>query len=265
MSSQLTESDVIDACRILFGSDADINRGFLFYVQPSGAKSAYRKKIKETHPDFFHDQADRIKQQQTALFRNIMEAYDIINRFLKEREEGLWTPAVDTAPRMDSVEQPQTGSSDSQPVRTRGDNGYFHGTVPFRILEIGRFLYCSGQISFGDLIEALAWQRKQRPIIGDVAQRWGWLVETSIDRIIASRDVPGRFGEKAVRLGLLSDGQVKALLLYQRTQQELLGKYFVMKKLLTVEQMERQVQKLIVHNAAVLASKKGVPGPARHI
>ncbi len=174
-------------------------------------------------------------------------------------------PAVDAVPRVDSVEQHQTWSSDIRPSQTRGDNGYFHGTVPFRILEIGRFLYCSGQISFGDLIEALAWQRKQRPIIGDVAQRWGWLVETSIERIIASRDVPGRFGEKAIRLGLLSDGQVKALLLYQRTQQELLGRYFVMKKLLKAEQLERLVNKLNEHNAAVLASGKGVLDPARHI
>ncbi len=185
-----------------------------------------------------------------------MEAYDTINRFFKERDKGLWMPAVDAAPCTDPAGKPQTQSSAARPVQTKGDNGYFQGAVPFRILEIGRFLYYSGLISFGDLIEALSWQRKQRPIIGSVAQRWGWLADESIRQIIEARDVPGRFGEKAVRLGLLSGVQVNTLLYYQRTQQELLGKYFVIKNLLTAEQLERLVQKLNRHNAAVLASKK---------
>jgi curved DNA-binding protein CbpA len=256
VTAHLNESDVIHACRTLFGSDTDISRGFLLYMQPSGAKSAYRRKAKETHPDFFHNEDNRIQQQQTALFRDILEAYDVLNEFFKEREEGLWTASVDSAIRTYRTETHHARSSAAQSTQTRNDNGYYRGPVPFRVLEIGRYLYYSGHISYSALIEALIWQRKQRPIIGNVALRWGWLVKTSIERITAARDVPGRFGEKAVRLGLLSGFQVNTLLYYQRTQQERLGKYFVIKKLLTAEQLELLARKLNEHNALVLASKK---------
>jgi len=242
MTMRLLESDVMKACRTLFGPEPDIGRGFLLYLQPCGVKSAYRKKAKETHPDFFYTEDHCVQQQKTELFRKIMEAYEIVNRFLKERQKGLWVPNKDTAPKS---------------ARKQNNDAYYcRGPVPFYNLEIGSYLFYSGQISYWELIEALTWQRMQRPIIGNVALRWGWLAKPSIVRITAAGNAPGRFGEKAVRLGLLSDFQVRTLLYYQRSQQERLGKYFITKKILTSDQLDHFVQKLQVHNARVLASKK---------
>lgn len=265
MTTPLTESTVLQACRTLFGQDPDINRGFLSYLQPGGAKSAYRKRAKETHPDFYQTEDIRIQQQQTALFRDLLEAYDIINRFFKEREERLWTPSNTSAgfgtstkwrdpqPKHASPERKTTNST-----RTSVKNDYYRGPIPYRVLEFGRYLYYSGNVTYWSLIDALVWQRRQRPNIGNVALRWGWLSDASIGRIISASEVPGRFGEKAVRLGQLSDFQVRTLLYYQRTLQDRLGKYFILNNLLTAEQLELLVQQMNEHNALVLSLQKRV-------
>src|SRR5512147_533243 len=89
----ITESDVVQACRTLFGKDVDISREFLCYVQPSGVKAAYRQKAKENHPDLFAADPLPIQQTKTALFREILRAYDILNLFFEQREKGAWNPA----------------------------------------------------------------------------------------------------------------------------------------------------------------------------
>ncbi len=241
MTTHLLESDVMNACRTLFGPGTDIGRGFLFYLQPCGVKSAYRKKAKETHPDFFYTEDHRVQQQKTALFLKLMEAYDIVNRFLRERQKGLWVPKKDTAPRS---------------AWKHNNDAYYRGPVPLYILEIGSYLFYSGHISYWQLIEALTWQRMQRPLIGNMALRWGWLAKPSIERITTASNVPGRFGEKAVRLGLLSGFQVRMLLSYQRSQQERLGKYFIKNNILTSDQLDHFVQKMQEHNERILAPKK---------
>jgi curved DNA-binding protein CbpA len=262
MTTHLLESDVMNACRTLFGPGPDIGRGFLFYLQPRGAKSAYRKKAKETHPDFYQTEGMRIQEKQAALFRNILEAYDIINRFFKERENGLWmSPAasVDFKPgaKKNGAQKSSTNTYKSpNPARKHNSNDYYRGPMPARVLEFGRYLYYSGRISYRSLIDALAWQRMQRPPIGNVALRWGWLAKGSIDRIVAQGAAQGRFGEKAVSLGLLSDFQVKTLLFYQRTRQERLGQYFVLNNILSAEQLDLLVNQLNEHNALAQSRQK---------
>lgn len=256
MTTQLTESQVIFACRTLFGNQADISRPFLFYVQPDGARSAYRRKAKETHPDLFNTADTGIQQRQTVLFVEMLEAYEIVNRFFKERDDGLWVDSVQSTPRWRwQANAYNAQSSKFHSSSKASQKAFYQGPIPLRVLEIGRYLYYAGLISYGDLIEALCWQRKQRPIIGSVARRWGWLHETSVDRITKACHIPGRFGERAVRLGLLSDFQVNTLLYYQRTQQERLGKYFVLRGLLTAAELELQARKVGEHNAAILAAQ----------
>ncbi len=259
MITTLAEADVLNACRLLFGDEPDISGGFLHYLQPSGARSAYRKKALETHPDLFYAEDLRTQQQQTELFRKILEAYETINRFFKEREKGLWTPspgfsAAPKKPAWSGMRQQQPHArQEARASWKQRDDDFYRGPIPYRVLEFGRYLYYTGHISYWSLIQALTWQRKQRPVIGSVALRWGWLVKQSFDRIIESGHIPGRFGERAVRLGLLTDFQVRTLLYYQRTQQERIGNYFVLQNLLTAEYLELLMHRMHEHNALVLS------------
>ncbi len=251
MMAPLTESEVLKACQTLFGSKTNVCRDFLYYLQPDGARSAFRKIAKETHPDLFACEASHVQKRQTSLFREICRAYEIINLFFKQRDEGSWSPH----PPVDVLDVPRR-----EYRRTRADgrskepfdSSYFtRKPLPFRCLELGRFLYYQGMISYEELISALVWQRRQRPAVGDIALRWGWLNASAIERILGTTMPAGRFGEKAVGLGLLSLFQVNTLLYYQRSQQEKLGRYFVQKNILTPERVEVVVRELNEHNAAV--------------
>jgi len=248
----LSESQVIQACQTLFGAEVTVGKGFLCYLQPEGLKSAYRKKAKETHPDLFAFETPHVLQEQTSLFRDVVDAYDVVSLFFKQREEGLWTPppyAHASRNRHQGKRQqkkPDTGTDEN--VNTRPAD---QKPLPLRPMQIGRYLYYRGFISYRALIDAVVWQRKQRPIIGDIALRWGWLNSEAIERIIKAGGFQGRFGEKAVNLDLLSSFQVRVLLYFQHSQQERLGAYFVRHNILETEELERLAREQGEHNARV--------------
>jgi curved DNA-binding protein CbpA len=255
LTTRLTEAQVAEACKTLFGSDIIVRRSFLLYIQPSGAKSAYRRKAKETHPDLFAGADPHQQKKQALLFIEILKAYDVLNAFFKQRDEGLWKEVKKAvAPRTHHAATRRPEAARKQPQKPSEKAAQFWGGgIPFRPLEIGRYLYYSKRISYQALIDALVWQRSQRPIIGDIALRWGWLNAGGIDQITQSSGLSGRFGEKAMGLGLLSPFQVKTLLFFQRSQQERLGHYFVVHKLLARDDLERFVADLQEHNARVVA------------
>lgn len=234
MSLPLSEADVLEACRILFGGEASLSRDFLFYLQPSGAKTAYRQKAKESHPDLYQGEDVAIRQHKAEIFRQVNQAYKLVSHFLDEREKHPGRP-FRFAP----------GRQDRRSGSTR--DGY----IPPRVLEIGLFLYYRRIIPFRTLAEALVWQRRQRPAIGQIARRWGWLDDDGLARIASARIPFVRFGEKAVRLGLLTPAQVRTLLFYQRSRQQRIGQYFIDQGLLSAEEMERLAEELRRHNAGV--------------
>ncbi|HUJ17214.1 MAG TPA: J domain-containing protein [Nitrospirota bacterium] len=251
----ITETEVVQACQTLFGDHVNISRDFLSYLQPSGVKSAYRKKVKENHPDFFTSDPLPIQQKQTALFRDILQAYDVLTLFFQQREKDAYKPAPAAArqhqPRPRKQDAAHSTAASDAPPRAKGDDARYRGSMPHCTLQTGQYLYYRGKITFETLINALIWQRKQRPSFGDIAVRWGLLDSDGLNRIFSQCGKPRLFGEKAVELGLLTVFQVNTILLYQRSQQKLLGGYFVQKNLLAKDELERLVRELKQHNSAM--------------
>ena len=244
MTTAFTESQVLEACHTLFGPDIASSRAFLHNIRPGGLKAAYRRKAKETHPDGVAGTDPLLQKQQAALFIEVLKAYDLLNAFLKEREGERRTQRVSS----------RHGSSSSSKTAERGTptDARYAGPLPQRPLEFGRYIYYRGRIPYSSLIRSLGWQRSQRPVLGDIAVRWGWLNTVGIQRIIGSRHARGRFGEKAMDLGLLSSFQVKTLLFYQRSHQKRLGQYFVEQGLLSREELDRLLDELHEHNSRML-------------
>ena len=244
LTTSLTEAEVLRACQILFGTEIHISRGFLFYLQPEGLKAAYRRKAKETHPDLFACEPPNVQKEQAAHFRDVVDAYDIVSRYFKQREKGSLAASsrhVFSGPRewkkqsCDPNNQEYTREAVSRPL-------------PLRSLQIGQYLYYRGFITYRALINAVVWQRQQRPVIGDIALRWRWLDNAAIERIIRARGLRGRFGEKALHLDLLTPFQIKVLLYYQISRQERLGSYFVRHGIMTSDKLEWLVRQLNEHN-----------------
>jgi len=111
------------------------------------------------------------------------------------------------------------------------------------------FTYYQGKVSYQQLIEALVWQRRQRPTLGAIAHKWGWLSEAKITQVLQHRGHASRFGKKAIELGYLKPHQVEALLQHQRSLQTRIGQYFVEQGLLTEQEADQISMNLKSHNS----------------
>jgi len=172
-------------------------------------RDAFRRRALDTHPD----RAAALGRSEAALareFRQLFEAYQVLSR-------ASSTPRTPHAP---------------EPRSARASQDHLHrGTLPRRPLLFAEFLYYSGRVSWRNLVEAVAWQRRQRPPIGRIAVEWGHLSEDDVREILERRRREGSagepFGEYARRQGFLSRVQLLALLGRQRRLQRRIGQFFV--------------------------------------
>ena len=80
-----SEIALLNACRTLFGKEVSLSHEFLYYLQPSGAKTAFRNQAKAHHPDAHASSSPHVRQQQTERFREIRQAYDLLIEYLEKR------------------------------------------------------------------------------------------------------------------------------------------------------------------------------------
>ena len=247
MAFRISDNELLQACRLLFGPDVQMSSEFLAYLQPSGAKSAFRQRVKETHPDALGGYRSAGAAPTATAFQDVLASYELIRDFFSQRERGLWRPEP---PESAPSEPPSAGC---RAAAAEGSGRVYSGMeqVPERALPTGLFLYYRGIIRYPQLIEALVWQRRQRPNLGDIAQRWGWLQAQHVREILAYRGNVARFGEKAVSLNYLDHRQLTTLLYYQRSQQRKFGQFFVEQGLLSPTAIEDLVAELREHNFQV--------------
>lgn len=250
-AAEMETSEVLLACRVLFGPDVQLDNDFLAYLQPEGAKSAYRKRARESHPDA-HPWVDEAKLQSLKHeFSTVSAAYRELSAFLNCRPQARTNPAYTTQFR-----SRETGVRQKERTATsRGETGdsplYYTGVIPSVELKIGRYLYFTGVASFQAVVQALSWQRMQRPSIGRLARSNGWLEEADVHYILQSPKVQGRFGERAVQLGFLKPWQQKELLKRQLSCQERLGQYFVRFQGIPEYRMNLLNSERLKHNARI--------------
>ncbi|OQY20564.1 MAG: hypothetical protein B6I36_00680 [Desulfobacteraceae bacterium 4572_35.1] len=252
------ETELFDACRVLFSNEVQVSRDFLFYIQPSGVKTAYRKKARETHPDLLIDAPPEEYERQNELFRDVNQAYKLLDLFANSPSKRLW-PTADSRTGFGAGCQPSTGSGQhSQENYTDGEGQDQQSSIllPRRYLETGLFLYYRGVISYDEMIEALVWQRRQRPIIGNIAENWGWLKSGDIQAINRFHGRRGRFGARAVQMGYLTTFQVQVLLRHQRHAQKRFGQYFVEQGRLTRSEIDAYIREQLLHNSKFNNSRR---------
>ena len=226
---------LFDACKELFGPEIETCPEFLHYLQPSGVKSAFRRMAKETHPDYFA-QIPHLQDTQAAHFCRVKSAYETLSTFLSQREQEMPLRAA----RQSSAPQRHR-----PPVRKNPYAEDMSQAVPQRTLQLGRFLYYRKVISFRELLQAVSWQRASRSSLGFIAREWGWMTASDVFAVMSAK-LPGKFGEKAVRLGLLDPGRVKMILLEQKIRHQRIGQYF---KMLTPQELDLLLRELRLHNS----------------
>jgi len=228
--------DLLSAYSVLFDSSVGFSEAFLKELQPTQLKTAFRKKALATHPD--RSMALGLTEAELQIrFQKVSTAYEVLKPFVtrkKKKKQEYNTPA-----------DRRTGN---KPPQKRPKDHYFNGTLPERRLKIGQFLYYSRLISWQTLIDAIVWQKKQRPLFGQIAKDWGYLTPSDIIRIIRHKKYHDRFGDYALRNGYLTPFQQMAIAGKQRICQPRIGGHFIRKGFVTESQMKVYRQKVFFHN-----------------
>lgn len=247
------EDELLKACEVLFGEGLFVSRQCLKDLRVSGVKTAYRKRARETHPDVNLPEAG-IRGSAGAFVR-VREAYERLVAYVAEHADVPEPRTLrDRPPRGPRSQATDYGESLLRPRRAHHSpvgTETFRGPIPRRRLPLGHYLYFSGRVDWATVVQAVGWQMIQRPRVGELASRVGWLTNRDVQRIIRKGRVVERFGEGAVRLGLLSENQVKALLIMQEDRQRRLGEYFVELGLFTSGEMEWFVRECSAHNESL--------------
>jgi hypothetical protein len=255
--------ELFHACRILFGPAVHVSPEFLRYLQPIGLKTAFRKRALETHPDRAKALGSPARDLHSQ-FRTVKQAYELLSAFLKTKNRRLvstvtftsYKPAPPASPRTSGQRMRQQHARQHQKTgrKTSADH-FYRGGLPQRNLLFGQFLYYAGIISWRTLINAIAWQRMQRPKIGQIAIAWGMLTPRDVIRILTERTLNEKFGECALRIGYITNFQHIALIGRQRKLQRQLGEYFVRTGQVSGGEILHLVNRQRMHNRGALRRK----------
>ena len=256
MQVQMVETDLLNACTTLFGSEINASIDFLNYLQASGLKTAYRKRAMETHPDrclTLGRQAGLMNEQ----FKRVKEAYETLLTFIEQSNRRIIRTTVKTRQQPTPSKKKKPAPPKKQPPhRNNPTDHYYTGRLPNRELLIGQYLYYSGAISWRTLIRAIAWQIKHRPRIGQLAVDWGIMTRRDIVKILSQKSWNEKFGECALRTGHITKFEHIALLGKQRGIQSPLCRYFIRKQILSQAQISYYLRKQALHNLNLSRKKK---------
>jgi hypothetical protein len=251
------DPNLLQACRLLFGKEVVISEEFFDYLQPSGLKSAFRRRVLETHPDT----QQAFGEGGNEDFHTIQQAFATVTTYLQQRKNLNQLPAPPIPspiasnmsvlyPALKSIgpiilEFPHRHSS------SRASIDRFHqGALPQRPLLFGHFLYYSGLTTWRTITSILVQQQRERPRIGELGTRLGMLLPEDINRILGARNPRHLFGEAAVSLGLLTMQQMEILLWKQRRQQKKFGTILVEKNMITLRELTLLLALFRRHNRA---------------
>jgi hypothetical protein len=228
-----TRGDVDRAMGLLFGEERPEEVGGPGWRDE--LREAFRRRALETHPD----RAAALGRTAASLaedFQELLEAFQLLSTL--------------PVPRPRPAAVPHRAAE--RTARAPQDH-VIHGSLPRRPLMFAEYLYYSGRVSWRNMVEAVAWQRRQRPAIGRIAVEWGHLSDEEVREILESRRREGTahepFGEYARRKGYLSASQLLALLGRQRRMQRRIGQYFVEAGLLAERDVRTVDDDLVRHNS----------------
>ncbi len=273
-STYPNEMELLKACRILFGSVAEIDHCFLENLQVKELKSTYRSRAMDTHPDRLLSLGS-FSPSSSAPFIEISQAYEKLNYFLKERSKfkryhAEWKAFHPKEKPSGTGTQPSSFSGKSSFHQTAYSSPYPHQSYAFRQpslhrlphweLKLGEYLFYSGLITWGDLISAILWQRSHRPLFGQIALHWNWISPERLHHILLRKTCREKTGELMMRYGVISSFQKAMLLRHQKQCQPLLGQYFVRSGRFLEYQVNIHIQMMSHHNLQITSAKRQKTG-----
>lgn len=276
LATQIISPDIFKACETIFGPDVKVSDDFLEYLQPVGIKTAYRKRAFETHPDRVMV-LDAFTRDLNTEFIDVRQAYEKLLLFVETKNKrnekaalfndfrtqqgfpfqysGKWSHK-NTRNHQKTGQKKSSNEQRYANKKTKNQADHFYaGSIPKVNLMLGQFLYYSSLISWRTLIDAICWQRRQRPQIGQIAIAWGLISSQDVMQILTARTFNEKFGECAVRIGYISSFEHFALVGRQRQLQRPFGEYFIERDILSTGEIITVANKQQIHNMSVFKWK----------
>lgn len=228
MPETVESQQLIESCRALFDRTVDVSADFLRYLDATGLRSAYRESIKAIHPDRA-GQLGISEARLTKLAQRINTAYETLRPYIDNDRPGS--------------------------RRREAADHFFGGRFPQISHRFATYLYYKKIISWQTLMGALTWQRRARPLIGQIAMDYEMLAPDDIPMIIRQSAAQERFGDTALRMNLLQPSEVRAIVGKQSSYDRKIGRYFVERGTLTADQLSCHLKELRNHNLKVKARR----------
>ncbi len=236
--------------RILFPGE-HVDERFLYSLNEEVLRKAYRDLVFDNHPDrYLHVGVS--KTLLSERFKSINEAYQELqkyvsssglNRLVRVNKNHGFT---NSNPGRQNTSFARTREQAS-PFRRNRKTRYF----PDEEVMFGQFLYYSGIITLRELIDALTWQRGQRPPFGELAKQWNILTVDDIIHILKVKKGMERFGECGLRTNLITPLQFRAILYRQQTLQKPIGRYFVENSTIPEDEILSYLKEMKEHNMKI--------------
>jgi hypothetical protein len=263
MPPEPVTSELLSACQLLFGRKATFSPSFLSRLGPDSLKSTYREKALSTHPD----RAAALGKDPVRLekeFRRVVAAFKVLDAHVRSRPAARTAssrpgprrapasaapPSRRTAGRPAARPDARAGKTRENPARSasgRAVTRFWRGPLPRRQLKFGQFLFFSGVIPARDLLDAIHWQRRQRPAFGQIARDWGILTPQQVAHVLARKLPAETFGACAARLGYMTPFEAHAVAVKQKKLQRPFGHFFLEQGVLDQRSM---AQALLLHHA----------------
>lgn len=231
------------AVRLVLGTHAD-DEGTIpvSLITKESLTSAFRKRALLFHPDRA-DQLGIDPAKLNELFKRFHGAYRLLNRLI----EGEIVPHRPPSSRDHTVHTAETFSKERQ--RSNANDGMFTGPLPGKPLRFVQYLYYSGLIDWQTMIDAITWQSKVRPKIGEIGRTYKFLDHKEIITVIRQRKTGEFFGNVALRSGYVTRPQLLTMIGKQKNLNLPIGRYFLENHLFTRDELNNLIKKNNYRNA----------------
>jgi hypothetical protein len=254
MTTTITPKLAFTALRIVFGEAVPGSAGAsaLASLSQSDLAACFRRRALELHPDRAGTLGIPPERLERA-FKQLHGAYRLLSRLADD--EALRRDVLSQAQRETTVRSqggiwtPRSEATVRRPEPDRRTPRYHRGRVPDSELRFAQFLYYNRVIDWKTMIDALTWQHRVRPKVGEIGRSYQFLDFDAVTKVLRVSPRGELFGSTALKLGLLDRRQLYVMLGKQHQLNYPIGRYFLENEVLSRPEIDHLLLQHRRHNA----------------
>ncbi len=276
IENKIQKSEIEYKLSFIMGKRLNLHNPDVLNLTIQDLKRNYYKRAKELHPDTA-SQSGISESLLTERFKRLSESYNFLLEYWQNRDcssllkEDQYKNQYRTKPSQKQRAKKNTQSTKGfqrqeerkTTYRYRQQQGknetpkrFYTGPMPKTEMRFAQFLYYSKKIDWNTFVQALSWQWKNRPRLGEIAVEKGYLKHAEIITILR-HSFPGElFGKAAIRLGFLSERELFLLLGHQQLLNKPIGLFFIEQCSFPQSEIEKQLAQMKKFNTEVKYEKQ---------